>query len=116
MEQFIIEGGARLEGTITPAGNKNAALPALITTLQTDEDVVLRNLPDILDIRTIVEILEDLGVQGDSSGPERAVDSGDCPDQDNAAAGSLPQCSRCLHVRRTPGCPPRRGADSPPRR
>ena len=30
MEQFIIEGGARLEGTITPAGNKNAALPALI--------------------------------------------------------------------------------------
>ena len=60
MEQFIIEGGARLEGTITPAGNKNAALPALIATLLTDEDVVLRDLPDILDIRTIVEILSEL--------------------------------------------------------
>ena len=69
MEQFIIEGGARLEGTITPAGNKNAALPALIATLLTDEDVVLRDLPDILDIRTIVEILEDLDVQVTRLGP-----------------------------------------------
>ena len=43
MEKFIIEGGAPLSGTVVPAGNKNAALPALAATLLTSEEVVLRN-------------------------------------------------------------------------
>jgi UDP-N-acetylglucosamine 1-carboxyvinyltransferase len=60
-ERFIVEGGRRLEGTIRPGGNKNAALPILAGCLLTDEPVVLRNLPDIQDVRVMLEILEGLG-------------------------------------------------------
>jgi UDP-N-acetylglucosamine 1-carboxyvinyltransferase len=61
MERFVVEGGRRLEGTIRPGGNKNAALPILAACLLTDEPVVLRNLPDIQDVRVMLEILEGLG-------------------------------------------------------
>ncbi|MCU1350188.1 MAG: UDP-N-acetylglucosamine 1-carboxyvinyltransferase, partial [Acidobacteria bacterium] len=50
-ERFVVEGGRRLEGTIRPGGNKNAALPILAACLLTDEPIVLRNLPDIQDVR-----------------------------------------------------------------
>ncbi|MSS71660.1 MAG: UDP-N-acetylglucosamine 1-carboxyvinyltransferase [Candidatus Latescibacteria bacterium] len=62
MEQFIIEGGRTLGGTIAPTGNKNAAMPLLAAALLTDQKVVLRNVPDIGDVRTVVELLTDLGV------------------------------------------------------
>ncbi|HKR62518.1 MAG TPA: UDP-N-acetylglucosamine 1-carboxyvinyltransferase [Thermoanaerobaculia bacterium] len=60
-ERFIVEGGRRLEGSIRPGGNKNAALPILAGCLLTDEPVVLRNLPDIQDVRVMLQILEGLG-------------------------------------------------------
>ncbi len=60
-ERFIVEGGRRLEGTIRPGGNKNAALPILAACLLTDDVVVLRNLPDIQDVRVMLQILENLG-------------------------------------------------------
>ena len=60
-ERFIVEGGRRLEGTIRPGGNKNAALPILAACLLTDEVVTLRNLPDIQDVRVMLQILEGLG-------------------------------------------------------
>lgn len=63
MEKFIIEGGHPLRGEVTPAGNKNAALPLLAACLLTDEPVVLRNVPDILDVRTMRALLESLGVE-----------------------------------------------------
>src|SRR5258708_32526867 len=50
-ERFVVEGGRRLEGTIRPGGNKNAALPILAACLLTDKPSVLRNLPDIEDVR-----------------------------------------------------------------
>ncbi|MEO8215684.1 MAG: UDP-N-acetylglucosamine 1-carboxyvinyltransferase [Acidobacteriota bacterium] len=62
MERFIVEGGRRLEGTIRPGGNKNAALPILAACLLTDEPVTLRNLPDIQDVRIMLQILEGMGV------------------------------------------------------
>src|SRR5215470_8120633 len=62
MERFVVEGGRRLEGTIRPGGNKNAALPILAACLLTDEPVVLRNLPDIEDVRVMLKILEGMGV------------------------------------------------------
>ncbi len=62
MEQFVIEGGYPLSGTVTPAGNKNAALAVLAATLLTDEEVVLKNVPAIGDVITLVELLRDLGV------------------------------------------------------
>jgi UDP-N-acetylglucosamine 1-carboxyvinyltransferase len=61
MEQFIIQGGVPLCGTITPSGNKNAALPILAATLLTDKPVTLHNLPNIGDVRTMMTMLEDLG-------------------------------------------------------
>src|SRR5688572_25502871 len=61
LERFVVEGGHRLEGTIRPGGNKNAALPILAACLLTDEPIILRNLPDIQDVRVMLQILEGLG-------------------------------------------------------
>src|SRR5437763_13927424 len=61
LERFVVEGGRRLEGTIRPGGNKNAALPILAACLLTDAPVVLHNLPDIQDVRVMLQIIERLG-------------------------------------------------------
>ena len=63
MDELIIEGGVPLRGTLTPSGNKNAALPALAACLLTDEPIVLHNLPDIQDVHTMMDLLADIGVQ-----------------------------------------------------
>jgi UDP-N-acetylglucosamine 1-carboxyvinyltransferase len=63
MEQFVIRGGRSLVGTITPSGNKNAALPLLAATLLTDRPVVLHNLPRIRDVHTMMQLLAALGVE-----------------------------------------------------
>jgi len=62
MEKFIIEGGHPLSGTVTPSGNKNAALPLLAACLLTDEPVTLHNLPAIGDVQTMGALLSDVGV------------------------------------------------------
>jgi UDP-N-acetylglucosamine 1-carboxyvinyltransferase len=61
MEKLVIEGGVPLSGTITPAGNKNAALPLLACTLLTDEEMVLHNVPRIRDAEAMLALLADLG-------------------------------------------------------
>ena len=58
----MIQGGHALAGTVTPTGNKNAALPILAAILLTDEEVILENVPDILDVHAMLAILDDLGV------------------------------------------------------
>src|SRR3954470_5060412 len=63
MEKFVIEGGTPLSGTIAPAGNKNAALPALAACLLTEEEVVLRNIPRIRDGEDMLGLLTGLGVE-----------------------------------------------------
>lgn len=63
MDELVIEGGIPLRGTLTSSGNKNAALPALAACLLTDEPIVLRNLPDIQDVHTMLDLLSDIGVQ-----------------------------------------------------
>src|SRR5918992_4384585 len=65
MEKFIIEGGTPLSGTVVPAGNKNAALPALAATLLTSDEVVLRNTPRIRDVQAMVELLVRLGAKAE---------------------------------------------------
>ena len=69
MARFRIEGGYPLNGTIRPSGNKNAALPALAAALLTDEPVILHNVPDIGDVRTMQRLLADLGVEITPLGP-----------------------------------------------
>lgn len=63
MEKFIINGGIPLNGILHPAGNKNAALPLLSACLLTSEPVILHNVPDILDIQTMLELLRSLNVK-----------------------------------------------------
>lgn len=63
MEAFIIEGNAPLNGVVTPSGNKNAAFPLIAAALLTDQPVILHNLPNIGDVRTMLHIVEDLGVE-----------------------------------------------------
>ena len=61
MEQFVIEGGHALRGTVTPSGNKNAALPILAGCLLTAEPVILHNVPRIRDVETMRQLICDLG-------------------------------------------------------
>src|SRR5438132_49230 len=61
MARFIIEGGTPLHGEITPAGNKNEALPLIAASLLTDEPMTLHNVPRIRDVRGMLEIASGLG-------------------------------------------------------
>ena len=63
MESFIIEGGHRLSGTIAPQGAKNEALEVICATLLTPEEVIIRNVPDILDVNNLIQLLPDIGVK-----------------------------------------------------
>jgi UDP-N-acetylglucosamine 1-carboxyvinyltransferase len=63
MDKFIIKGGIPLKGEITPSGNKNAALPLLAACLLTSEPVILHNLPEINDVKTMRELLKSIGVK-----------------------------------------------------
>lgn len=63
MESFIIEGGHPLSGTITPQGAKNEALEVISATLLTGEPVTISNVPDILDVNNLIQLLKDIGVK-----------------------------------------------------
>lgn len=63
MESFIIEGGHRLSGTIAPQGAKNEALEVICATLLTTEEVIIRNIPNILDVNNLIKLLQDIGVK-----------------------------------------------------
>ena len=64
-ESFVIEGGRPLNGRIQAAGNKNGALPILAACLLTTEPVVLRNVPRIVDVETMIELLNDIGAEAE---------------------------------------------------
>src|SRR5437773_2097979 len=68
-ESFVIEGGRPLQGRIRAAGNKNGALPILAACLLTAEPVQLHNVPRIVDVETMIELLNDLGAEADWTGP-----------------------------------------------
>ena len=68
-EAFVIEGGRPLHGRIQAAGNKNGALPILAASLLTSEPVVLRNVPRIADVETMLELLNDVGAEVEWTGP-----------------------------------------------
>lgn len=63
MGTFIVEGGHKLHGSIRPQGAKNEALEVICATLLTSEKVTISNLPDILDVRNLVELLREMGVK-----------------------------------------------------
>ncbi|MGB2953494.1 MAG: UDP-N-acetylglucosamine 1-carboxyvinyltransferase [Gaiellaceae bacterium] len=68
-QSFVIEGGRPLNGRIRAAGNKNGALPILAACLLTSEPVLLRNVPHIRDVETMVELLADIGAEVEWQAP-----------------------------------------------
>lgn len=90
MPKFIVQGGRPLRGTVRPAGNKNAALPMIAATLLTEEEVVLENVPDIRDVRTLLQLLETFGAETEWTGANevrvRAKDVGRAKLDSSAAA------------------------------
>src|SRR4029077_15228985 len=73
MEKFVIDGGAPLAGTMVPAGNKNGALPILASSVLTDEEVVVRNVPRIRDVDAMLAILHAIGVEVNWRGPNEVA-------------------------------------------
>ena len=73
MPSFIIKGGHRLKGNITPQGAKNEALQVLSAALLTDAPVILHNLPDILDINNQIRLLQDVGVSIQRTSPHDII-------------------------------------------
>lgn len=71
MASFIIEGGHRLKGEITPQGAKNEVLQILCATLLTEEKVIVNNVPDILDVNNLITMLSAMGVEVERLGKGR---------------------------------------------
>ena len=63
MAKFIIEGGHKLSGTITPQGAKNEALEVISAVLLTPDPVTITNIPEILDVKNLIELLRNMGVK-----------------------------------------------------
>ena len=68
MASFIIEGGHRLKGEIIPQGAKNEALQVICATILTQEPITISNVPDILDVNNLIQLLMDMGVKVSKSG------------------------------------------------
>ncbi len=62
MASFVIEGGHRLSGDIYPQGAKNEVLQIICATLLTPEEVIVHNVPDILDVNNLIQLMRDMGV------------------------------------------------------
>ena len=63
MSSFVIEGGHKLSGEITPQGAKNEALEVICAVLLTPEKVTIHNVPDILDVNNLIQLLRDMRVK-----------------------------------------------------
>ena len=61
MESFLIEGGHQLSGTIMPQGAKNEALEVISAIILTKEEVIMENVPNILDVNNLIQLLKDIG-------------------------------------------------------
>jgi UDP-N-acetylglucosamine 1-carboxyvinyltransferase len=71
MSSFRIEGGHKLSGEITPQGAKNEALQILCATLLTSEPVTISNIPNIRDVKKLIELLNDMGVRVEKHSPNK---------------------------------------------
>ena len=97
MASFIIEGGHKLHGDITPMGAKNEALEVICAVLLTAEPVVMRNVPDILDVNNLINLLSKMGVTVRKTGHHDWVFQADRLDTDYM--GSQEFVQRCASLR-----------------
>ena len=63
MEQYVIKGGVRLQGEVSIGGAKNAALGILAAAIMTDETVTIENVPNVRDIRVLLQAIEGIGAK-----------------------------------------------------
>ena len=126
MGSFVIEGGYKLQGVITPQGAKNEALQILCATLLTAEPVTIHNVPNIIDVNKLINILEKSGVkvsrQAKGSYTFQAdnvdlgyFDSDEFKDDGKALRGSIMMVGPML-ARFGMGCTPKPGGDKIGRR
>lgn len=97
MATFVIEGGHRLHGSITPQGAKNEALQVLCAVLLTRETVVIKNLPDILDVNNLIDLLQSMGVVVEKI--EKGVFAFTAGEPDRAYLQSADFRKKCMRLR-----------------
>ncbi len=97
MASFVIEGGHKLHGEITPQGAKNEMLQILCATLLTSEEVTVNNIPDILDVNNLIQLLREMGVKVSKKGMSSYSFQADSVDLDYL--GSDEFLKRCSSLR-----------------
>jgi len=113
MERFVVQGGVPLSGTVTASGNKNAALKLIAACILTDEPVTLHNVPDIADVRAMLNIVNLLGVTSEKVGvsswrihakeiTSRAVDRGLASQIRASIVLAGPMVARCGEIELPP--------------
>src|SRR4026208_2412678 len=73
MNSFEVQGGKKLKGEIIPQGAKNEALQIISAVLLTPEKITVRNIPDILDVNLLIELLGEMNVKVERSGPGTCI-------------------------------------------
>ncbi|MCU0335204.1 MAG: UDP-N-acetylglucosamine 1-carboxyvinyltransferase [Chitinophagaceae bacterium] len=82
MSQFVVHGGRQLSGSIVPQGAKNEALQIISAVLLTAEPVTISNIPDILDVNLLIELLQDMGVKVERPQRDTCIFTADAVDED----------------------------------
>ena len=117
MPTYIVEGGHSLSGRIRPAGNKNAALPAIAATVMASEPVTLQNIPKIGDVETVLEIVAALGAEvhwDDENTVTIDASSVSAGEPVGCYAAPVPQARGAALATRRPPPLPRRPPPPPP--
>ncbi|MCB0842441.1 MAG: UDP-N-acetylglucosamine 1-carboxyvinyltransferase [Bacteroidetes bacterium] len=96
MEYFEVEGGHRLHGEIVPQGAKNEALQILCAVLLTPEPVIITNLPDIVDVNKLIDILKSMGVKVERLSKDSYKFQADDLDQDYLVSPEFSHKARAL--------------------
>ncbi len=95
MASFVIEGGHKLHGDIVPQGAKNEVLEVICATLLTDEEVTISNIPNILDVNNLIQLLRDMGVKVEKKSTDTYAFRADAINFDYLESNEfLARCSR----------------------
>ena len=92
MASFVIEGGHRLSGEIHPQGAKNEVLQIICATLLTAEEVTVNNIPDILDVNNLIQLMREMGVTVAKEGVDTysfKAENGDLKDGDRIVTSNI---------------------------
>ena len=97
MGSFVVEGGHKLSGAIRPQGAKNEALEVISAVLLTDEQVTISNVPEILDVKNLIILLEGMGVKVNRL--DKGVYSFQADNIDTEYIASADFVAKCAHLR-----------------